>query len=85
VFWDSFKVWQVIFFLAMGWLAIIRISEIVAILPMPFVYMLIGGGVAYSLGTVVYALKRLPYHHAVWHLFVLAGAGLFFVGVYGYL
>ncbi|MFA7566683.1 MAG: hemolysin III family protein [Alkalispirochaeta sp.] len=85
IFWDSFKVWQVIFFLAMGWLAIFRIREIVAILPLPFVYMLLGAGVVYSLGTIVYGLKKVPYHHAVWHLFVLGGAGLFFVGIYGYL
>ncbi len=85
LFWDSFKRLQIVFFLAMGWLAIIRIREIIAILPIGFVYMLVGGGVAYSFGTVIYALKKVPFYHAIWHLFVLTGAGLFFGGVYTYL
>jgi hemolysin III len=43
--------------------------------------MLIAGGLAYSLGTVFYLWKRLPYHHAVWHLFVLAGSVCHFFAV----
>lgn len=85
VLWDRFRVWQVLFFLAMGWLAVIRIGTIVETVPTPFLYLLLTGGVVYSLGTIVYALKRLPYHHAVWHLFVLGGAASFFWGVYRYL
>jgi hemolysin III len=85
ILWDKFGLWQVIFFLAMGWLAIIRIGSILEILPGPFFRLLLTGGIIYSLGTIVYGLKRLPYHHAVWHLFVLGGAGAFFWGVYRYL
>lgn len=83
--WDAFKVWQVVFFLAMGWLAVIRIGEILRILPAEFFWLLLTGGVVYSLGTIVYALKRVPYYHALWHLFVLGGAVSFFRGVYVYL
>jgi hemolysin III len=83
--WDAFKVWQVVFFLAMGWLAVIRIGAILRILPAEFFWLLLTGGVVYSLGTIVYALKRVPYYHALWHLFVLGGAVSFFWGVYFYL
>src|SRR6056297_3622951 len=83
--WDRFKRWQVVFFLAMGWLAIIRIGTILRVLPTEFFWLLLIGGVVYSLGTIVYAMKQIPYYHAVWHLFVLGGAGSFFWGVYAYL
>ncbi len=85
LFWESFKLWQVVFFLAMGWLAIIRIRDILEILPLHFVYLMVAGGVVYSLGTIVYALKRVPYYHMIWHLFVLGGAGFFYAGVQLYL
>lgn len=85
ILWDRFRVTQVFFFLAMGWLAVIRIDEVIRLLPTPFFRLLLAGGLSYTLGTVVYALKRVPYYHAAWHVFVLAGAGSFFAGVYGYL
>lgn len=83
--WDRFKRWQLVFFLGMGWLAIVRIGEIVQVLPTEFLYLLLAGGLFYSVGTIAYSLKHLRYHHAVWHLFVLAGAGSFFWGVYRYI
>lgn len=83
--WDRFGLWQIAFFLAMGWLAAIRLDVVLAVVPRPFFRLLLLGGIFYSLGTIVYSLKKLPYHHAIWHLFVLGGAGSFFAGVYGYL
>lgn len=85
VLWDRFRVWQLAFFLGMGWLAAVRIDVVLTSVPRPFFRLLVAGGVLYSLGTVVYSAKRLPYHHAIWHLFVLGGAGSFFWGVYAYL
>ncbi|MEO8999462.1 MAG: hemolysin III family protein, partial [Rhodanobacter sp.] len=43
--------------------------------------LLIGGGVAYTLGVPFYLWRRLPYHHALWHVFVLAGSVLHFFAV----
>jgi hemolysin III len=83
--WDRFRKWQIVFFLAMGWLAAIRLDVVLAVVPRPFFRLLLIGGLSYSLGTIVYSLKKMPYHHAIWHLFVLGGAASFFVGVYGYL
>lgn len=83
--WDRFRRMQLVFFLAMGWLAILRIDQILATLPRGFFILLLLGGLSYTVGTVFYSLKRMPYHHAIWHLFVLAGAGSFFAGVYEYI
>jgi hemolysin III len=43
--------------------------------------LLLGGGIAYSVGVIFYAWRRLPYSHAIWHGFVLAGSALHFFAV----
>jgi hemolysin III len=48
-------------------------------------WLLLAGGLCYTGGTVFYLWKRLPYHHAVWHLFVLAGSTCHWAAVFGYL
>jgi len=60
--------------LAMGWLAVLALEPLARAVHADGVALLVGGGLAYSLGVVFYAWRRLPYHHAVWHLFVLAGS-----------
>jgi len=40
-----------------------------------------GGGVTYTVGTIFYALKRVPYMHTVWHLFVIGGSVCHFLAV----
>lgn len=70
-----------VIYLAMGWLAIFAIKPIMANLAAPGVWLLIGGGLAYTLGTVFYVLKRVRYMHMVWHLWVLAGSVLHFLAV----
>jgi hemolysin III len=85
LFWGRFRVLQVLFYLGMGWLAIIRIEELYDLLPSELIWSILAGGLFYTVGTVIYALKRMPFYHAVWHLFVLGGSGSFFYGIYSYL
>ena len=61
-------------YLAMGWLVIFRLPQLMALLPTPGFALLVAGGVCYTLGTGFYVAKGVPYLHFVWHLFVLAGA-----------
>lgn len=68
-------------YLGMGWLAIFAIRPIVDNLEPTGVWLLVGGGLAYSLGTIFYVLKRVKFMHAVWHLWVLAGSALHFIAV----
>lgn len=68
-------------YLGMGWLAIFAIGPIVNNLEPAGVWLLVGGGLAYSLGTIFYVLKRVKFMHAVWHLWVLAGSALHFIAV----
>jgi len=61
-------------YIAMGWLVLVAIRPLMQHLPRPGLVWLVAGGVAYTAGAVFYAWTRLRYHHAVWHLFVLAGS-----------
>ena len=70
--------------LAMGWLGVIAAEPMVRSLHPDGLLLLVLGGAAYTLGVVFYAWRRLPYNHAVWHLFVMAGSLCHFACVFGY-
>lgn len=71
-------------YLLLGWLAVIAAGPLVrAVQPEGFA-LLVLGGVIYSLGVIFYAWRRLPYNHAVWHVFVLAGSACHVACVLGY-
>ena len=61
-------------YIAMGWLVLIAIVPMLQALPVAALVWLAVGGVAYTAGTLFYHNQRIPYAHAVWHLFVLAGS-----------
>ncbi|MCJ8271062.1 MAG: hemolysin III family protein, partial [Psychrosphaera sp.] len=61
-------------YLGMGWCSIFIIYELWQKLPAGGFALLIAGGLTYSLGTVFYANEKIPYNHAIRHLFVLGGA-----------
>ena len=71
-------------YLAMGWLVVVAIGPLVEHVAAPGIWLLLAGGLAYTVGVGFYALKRLPYAHLIWHLFVLAGTALHFVAVMKY-
>ena len=70
--------------LAMGWLGVIATEPLIRSLHPDGLLLLASGGMAYMLGVVFYAWRRLPYNHAVWHLFVMAGSACHFACVLGY-
>jgi len=82
-FWAYRPRWlAVLVYLAMGWLIIGAIPQLrAAELPVQALWLLLAGGLAYTVGTVFYLMKRVPYMHAVWHLFVLAGSVCHFLAV----
>lgn len=61
-------------YIAMGWLVVIAFGPVIRALPTAGLAWLIAGGVCYTLGVVFFAWKRLPFNHAIWHLFVLGGS-----------
>jgi len=71
---DRFQIVSTLIYLAMGWLVLIAIKPVTVALPLSGIVWLIAGGVFYTVGVPFFALKRLPYNHAIWHVFVLAGS-----------
>lgn len=71
-------------YLAMGWLVVVAYEPLAAAVPPGGIGWLFAGGLFYSSGLVFFAWTRLPYNHAVWHLFVLAGSVCHYVAVLGY-
>ncbi len=61
-------------YIAMGWLVVIGLKPLVHNLASGGLALLVIGGVLYTGGTVFYASKRIPWNHAIWHLFVLGGS-----------
>ena len=71
-------------YVAMGWVAVVAVKPLLSALPAGALVLLVLGGLAYTVGIGFYVAKRLPYSHAIWHLFVLAGTVLHFLAVLFY-
>jgi hemolysin III len=71
-------------YIGMGWCGIAAIQPLLRAVPAPGLWLLIGGGAAYTLGVVFYKMKSLRYHHALWHLFVFAGSALQYFSILHY-
>lgn len=84
-FKHRFPVGSTLAYVLMGWLGVIAWKEAVAHIPAGGLVWLGLGGVAYTVGVIFYAWKRLPYNHAVWHVFVLAGSICHYLAVLLYL
>ena len=72
---------RLILYLTMGWAVVVAIKQLAASIPANALALLVAGGVAYTAGVIFYLWKRLPYHHAIWHVFVLSGSILQFFAV----
>lgn len=67
---------SVAIYVAMGWCGLVAIKPMMAALPTLGLWLLVAGGLAYTGGVIFYLLERMRYHHAIWHLFVMAGTTL---------
>lgn len=79
-----FRVLAVPVYLLMGWIALIALRPMMARLAPAGMAWVFAGGLAYSLGVIFYVLKRVPFAHTVWHLFVLGGSTCHFFAVLFY-
>ena len=84
VFIHRFQKISLAAYLVMGWLAVLVMDDMQRYLSKDAIQLLIAGGLAYTVGTLFYALKKVRYSHAIWHVFVLLGAGLHFLAIYCY-
>jgi len=68
----------------MGWIIVFAIKPLIANLAYDGLFWLIAGGIAYTIGAILYSLNTLKFNHAIFHVFVLAGSFCHFVSIYFY-
>jgi hemolysin III len=82
---DRFKILSVLIYIGMGWIAIFPIKAIINATSMNFFYWILAGGILYTVGTLFYGNKKIPFNHGIWHLFVLVASITHFLGILKYL
>lgn len=89
VIFKSFMTHRLVFlapalYIALGWLIVIDLEGLLAMVPLRGVLWLLAGGLCYTGGIVFYAIDRIPYNHAIWHVFVIAGSLCHYLSVLWY-
>lgn len=82
IYGDRYKLARVFIYLAMGWLIVFASSTMVENLSQQALYLTVAGGIIYTVGVVFYLFQRIPFNHAIWHLFVMGGSICHFYAVY---
>jgi hemolysin III len=78
---DRFTRTSIVLYVVMGWLGLIAIKPLIDALSLPALVLLFTGGLLYTGGIVFFALKRIPFGHTIWHVFVMAGSTCHFFSV----
>jgi hemolysin III len=81
LFADRFPIFSVALYLGMGWLGIVAAKQVYIHVPSIGVVWIIAGALAYSIGVIFYACKKIPHHHLIWHLLVMAGSGCHYIAI----
>ena len=82
IFHHKYKLFSVATYLGMGLVSVTFINYLIVALTSKGLLWLLIGGIFYSVGTIFYVNKRIPFNHAIWHVFVLAGATSHFIMVW---
>lgn len=74
LFINRFQILSVLTYIMLGWLSIVLVNTASGQLPNIALKLMIIGGLSYTVGTIFYAWKKLPYNHGIWHFFVIGGS-----------
>jgi hemolysin III len=80
-FTHRFPKLSLILYLGMGWIAVFIAKPLYNELSSTVLFLLIGGGLSYTVGTIFYTKQKMRYAHAIWHIFVLVGTITHFIAV----
>ncbi len=75
----------IIAYIIMGWMLLFFILPIIRNIPSTGIFLIIIGGLCYTIGTIFFKLKKLPYTHLIWHLFVIAGTVFHWLAISKYI
>lgn len=73
-----------VFYIALGWLIVVDLEGLLTFVPIKGVLWLVAGGLFYTVGVIFYAIDRIPYNHAIWHVFVIAGSLCHYLSILWY-
>ena len=80
-----YQLLSTIMYVAMGWLIIFVINPLINNLSTPGLWWLFAGGISYTIGAILFMQKKIPFNHAIFHIFVLLGTFAHFVSIYFYI
>ena len=81
-FFNTNQFLSLLFYVGLGWSILFKIDVLIWKLPFDILFWLILGGLFYSVGVIFFVWKRFRFHHAIWHIFVMAGCFCHFYLVY---
>lgn len=82
---DKINKASMIIYMVMGWISLILIYQIYKHIGICYILFLLLGGLFYTIGAVFYSIKKIPYNHALWHIFILIATFVMFYGNYRFL
>ena len=80
-FGERYRLTSALAYLFVGWLIVVALEPMITQVPHGALWLLLVGGLCYTFGVVFYLWRRLRYHHAVWHGFVLGGSTCHYLAV----
>lgn len=83
-FTGRYRLLSTLMYLFMGWLIVFALGPLIEKMPVIGLRWLVAGGLAYTLGAVLYAIRKIPLNHAIFHVFTMVGSICHFVAVYRY-
>lgn len=83
-FTGKYKLISTLMYILMGWMIVFAIKPLIDSLPLDGLHWLIAGGVSYTIGAVLYSIKKIKFNHAIFHIFVLIGSFCHFYSVFFY-
>lgn len=83
-FTGRFKILSTLLYVGMGWVIVFAIEPLIENLSHQGLWWLMGGGLAYTVGAILYSISLIRYNHAIFHLFVLLGSYCHFISIYRY-
>lgn len=79
-----FKVVSLLVYIGMGWIIVFVAKPLLVHISIDGFLTLLVGGLFYTVGTYFYKNKKIPYNHAIWHVFVVAGSAAMYLAIYLY-
>ena len=83
-FTGRYELLSTLMYIFMGWIVVFVLKPLINNLPMAGLSWLVAGGLSYTIGAIIYSIKRIGFNHSIFHLFVLAGSFCHFMAIYFY-